>query len=432
MAKNTHKLLGTTERLVRENAALRQQVREARRSLDAIHTGNIDAVVIGNKKGHKVFTEKTADKIYRILIEKMHEGAVTLSKEGTILYCNSYFAKLVRLPLQKVMGTKFKKFIAPSSTKQFETLLQHDKANAAKQEVYLQTNDGRAIAVLVSVNTLSLDNDFVLSIILSDLTIYNKNQEELKRSSGQLQQKNIELESANNELTAFTYLSSHDLQEPLRKIQTFVSLISEEEYKNLSDNGKDYFRRMQVTAKQMQALIEDLLIYSRTKSTDRKFKKTELSVIADQVKKDFEEVIREKKATIKADDLCRTRVIPFQFRQLLHNLISNSLKFFNPGKRIQIVIKSKIAKGYRFNNKKLFPETDYCHIIYTDNGIGFDPQYKDRIFEVFQRLNNKETYQGTGMGLAICKRIVENHNGIITATGKINKGARFDIYIPAA
>ncbi|MFI5129551.1 MAG: ATP-binding protein [Chitinophagales bacterium] len=429
-AINSRKLLETTERLARENAALQQQLREARKSLDAIRAGNIDAVVIRNKKNHRVFTEKTADKTYRILIEKMNEGAVSLNKDGTILYCNSYFARLVRLPLQKVLGIKFKKFIAPSSKKRFDALLQQKPANALKEEVYIQTNEGTSIPVLVSVNSLTQDNNYLLNIILTDLTIHHKNQEELKRSSEQLQQKNIELESANTELTAFTYLSSHDLQEPLRKIQTFVSLVFEEEYKNLSDNGKDYFRRMQQTAKQMRALIEDLLIYSRTKAIDRNFKKTDLSIIVNQVKKDFQEVIGEKKATIESGHLCKIKIIPFQFRQLLHNLIGNSLKFFNPANALRIVIKSKISGGSAFNNKKLSPEIDYCHIVYTDNGIGFDLQYKDRIFEVFQRLHNKQDYPGTGMGLAICKRVVENHDGIITATGKLNKGARFDIYIP--
>ena len=431
MVKNNKKFFEENKRLDRKNnESLQRLLLEAKNSIDTITAENIDALVFSDKKALKVFTEKTSDKTYRILIEKMHEGAVTLNEDGTILYCNYYFANMVNLPLQKVTGTKFINFIDDSSKERFESLLKQGREKAVKEEVYIYANNGKAIPVLMSVNALPLDNIIVLSIIITDLTIQKKNQEELKYRTIQLEQKNTELESANKDLTSFTYLSSHDLQEPLRKIQTFASLISLEEFKNLSDSGKDYFRKMQETAKRMQAIIEDLLTYSHTKTADHKFEKIDPTIIVNDVIKDFELLIQEKKATIVADRLCNSRVIPSQFRQLIYNLISNSFKFSNPEKPIHILIKSKIEKGVKLNNKKLSPEIDYCHIIYTDNGIGFDAQYKNRIFEVFQRLHSKEAYQGTGMGLAICKRVVENHNGIITATGQLNKGARFDIYIP--
>ncbi|MBC8005026.1 MAG: two-component sensor histidine kinase, partial [Verrucomicrobia bacterium] len=136
-------------------------------------------------------------------------------------------------------------------------------------------------------------------------------------------------------------------------------------------------------------------------------------------------------------DLCEARVIPFQFRQLMQNLISNSLKFSNPNLPPHIIMKSKIATGEELwescqpeSQEKLIGKKKYCHIHFTDNGIGFEPEYKERIFEVFQRLHSFEEYAGTGIGLAICRRIIENHGGIITATGKLNEGAQFEIYIP--
>ena len=187
----------------------------------------------------------------------------------------------------------------------------------------------------------------------------------------------------------------------------------------------------------MQELIEDLLKYSRAKSSERIFESVDLNLLLNEVRMDFEEVIHQKKAIIEATNLCNARIIPFQFRQLLQNLISNSLKFSRPNTPPHITLKNEIATGNELNNawlqerqEKLLPQKKYCHITYTDNGIGFDPQYKDRIFEVFQRLHSFDEYTGTGIGLAICKRIIENHNGIITATGKLKKGAQFDIYIP--
>lgn len=259
----------------------------------------------------------------------------------------------------------------------------------------------------------------------------------VRRRTRQLEQKNIELEEANKDLTSFTYISSHDLQEPLRKIRNFVSVLLEEEKKNLTNDGKDYLQRTYQTARRMQTLIEDLLTYSRTKNLERRFESTDLNVLLQDVEQEYEELLIDKNAVIKSGRLHQLNVIRFQFRQLLHNLISNSLKFSKENTPVRITLKSSIVKGNNFNHEKLpggkpklLPKTDYCHIVYTDNGIGFDPFYNERIFHVFQRLHSHEEFQGTGMGLAICQRIVENHSGIITAQGIPGKGVRFDIYIP--
>ena len=187
---------------------------------------------------------------------------------------------------------------------------------------------------------------------------------------------------------------------------------------------------MQNAAKRMQTLINDLLSYSRTNIQERVFEKTDLSRIVEEVKEDLKEEIEQKNATIENCENCEANIIPFQFRQLLYNLISNSLKFSKPETPIVIKINSKIVKGAALENKKLEPETNYCHIQIEDNGIGFEQQYSSKIFEVFQRLHGKLEYSGTGIGLAIVKKIVDNHNGFITATGEKNKGATFDIYIP--
>jgi signal transduction histidine kinase len=148
------------------------------------------------------------------------------------------------------------------------------------------------------------------------------------------------------------------------------------------------------------------------------------------VKAELKDEIQQKNAVIDVTNLCEIRIIPFQFRQLMHNLIGNSLKFSRAGVRPEIKITGINDIGERLNNEALAPQKRYCHITVADNGIGFDNQYNVRIFEVFQRLHGKEQYNGTGIGLAIVKKIVENHDGIVTATGELNKGARFDIYIP--
>jgi signal transduction histidine kinase len=221
------------------------------------------------------------------------------------------------------------------------------------------------------------------------------------------------------------------LQEPLRKIQTFVSIILENEFKNLSESGKNHFQRMKLAAGRMQQLIDDLLAFSRINTTDHKFEKTDLALIVEEIKVELKDTIHEKDATIVITELCSANVIVFQFRQLLYNLISNALKFSRVDIPSHITIQSRIESGNILNKDKSLCEKSYCHISISDNGIGFEPHFSERIFEVFQKLHGKEVYDGTGIGLAIVKKIVENHNGIILATGELNKGARFDIYLPA-
>jgi len=236
-----------------------------------------------------------------------------------------------------------------------------------------------------------------------------------------------ELILANNELEAFTYISSHHLQEPLRKIQVFSNRITTDEHQNLTEKGKFYFDRIEVSALHMRALINDLLTYSRTSVTEKKFENVNLNEIINSVLEDLKKEIITKKAVIEISGNCKAHIIPSQFHQLICNLVSNSLKFSTREKAPHITIESVYTKPKTKKNKS---SADYCHIIVSDNGIGFEPQFESRVFEMFQQLNNKTDYKGTGIGLAIVKKIVENHNGIITATGKLHQGAKFDIYIP--
>ncbi len=259
----------------------------------------------------------------------------------------------------------------------------------------------------------------------------DKRTKELKEANESLANKNTALLNMNKELEAFTYVSSHDLQEPLRKLQTFAGIILEKEKLNLSDKGKNYFRLMQQSAERMQHLIQDLLTFSRINAADRKFENTDFNIIIEEVKKEFKEAIAEKNAVIEVKELCEVHIIPFQFRQLMHNLISNALKFSKPNIPPHITIESHNTKYEKLKIKALPPQKEYCHIRITDNGIGFEQNYSTVIFEVFQKLHGKDEYPGTGIGLAIVKKIVDNHHGIITATSQLNKGTTFDIYLPA-
>lgn len=254
--------------------------------------------------------------------------------------------------------------------------------------------------------------------------------EELAMQYAEIQRHAKDLDIKNNELDAFTYVSSHDLQEPLRKIQTFVGIILSKDYDNLSETSKQKFQRILYSVNRMRQLIDGLLAFSRMNATERKFERTDLNRILEDLKEALNEDIIEKKVTIRAELQEHATIIPFQFTQLLQNLIMNAIKFSKPGVDPCITITNRIVRAAELNNDRLAPDRAYNHILFEDNGIGFEPQYSDKIFGVFQKLHDRDTYEGTGIGLAIVKKIVESHNGIITATGEPMVGARFDIYIP--
>jgi light-regulated signal transduction histidine kinase (bacteriophytochrome) len=261
-------------------------------------------------------------------------------------------------------------------------------------------------------------------------SIILKANEELAAQYAAIEKHADELKTKNDELQAFTYISSHDLQEPLRKIQTFSNIILTKEYPNMTENGRAKFERILYSTGRMRELIDSLLAFSRTNIGDRKFEKTDLDTIINDVKETLSENILEKRAVITTDFHGLVDIIPFQFTQLMVNLITNSLKFSKTDVPMCIEIKSRVINGTELKNDKLIPELQYCHISFRDNGIGFEPAYNDKIFGVFQKLHSRDKYEGTGIGLAIVKKIVENHNGVVSAIGEPMEGAQFHIFIP--
>jgi light-regulated signal transduction histidine kinase (bacteriophytochrome) len=233
----------------------------------------------------------------------------------------------------------------------------------------------------------------------------------------------------NEELSSFAYISSHDLQEPLRKIQTFSDRILEVEYHNLSEKGKDYFQRMRQGASRMQQLIKDILAYSRTTTSEKKLEYADLNELLAHAKVELEVLIMDKKALIESSGLPALRVIPFQIQQLFNNLLNNALKFSKENVRPHIVIGAEMVDGHSLE-LPLTGDHKLWHLTFKDNGIGFETIYAKKIFEVFQRLHARNEYGGTGIGLAICKKIVENHNGLIFAESVPGEGATFHIYLP--
>jgi len=257
-----------------------------------------------------------------------------------------------------------------------------------------------------------------------------KTNKELASQYAAIEKHAEELKKKNMELDAFTYISSHDLQEPLRKIQTFSNLILSNEYANLSEDGKTKFDRILYACNRMRELINSLLTFSRATLVDRRYETVDLDTIIKDVKEALHENLSERGATITTDFHDTAKVIPFQFVQLMENLIHNAIKFARTEAPLEISIKSRLVNGVDLKIENLATDVNYCHISFSDNGIGFEPQHSEKIFGVFQKLHGRDLYEGTGIGLAIVKKIVENHNGYINAVGEPMQGATFNIYIP--
>jgi light-regulated signal transduction histidine kinase (bacteriophytochrome) len=271
----------------------------------------------------------------------------------------------------------------------------------------------------------------IRDLLSKEIEIRKEAQENLEtkimQRTGELILKNEELELRNHELQQFSWVVSHDLKEPIRKIQLFVKILRDRYLKD-DEKAADYAERTVRSADRMQKLINDLLDYARLSSNVTP-EEIDLNKIVDEVVTDFDYLVDANKAVIKTDNLPVIQGIPGQMRQVFQNLIGNSLKFAKEGLVPLIEITSDIIADKKFDSKKS-ESGSYCRIVVKDNGIGFDENYIDKIFIIFQSLHDRNSYDGTGIGLSIAKKIVEKHNGIITAESRVGEGASFIIILP--
>ena len=254
--------------------------------------------------------------------------------------------------------------------------------------------------------------------------------EQRKQAESNLKKYTIELEHSNRELQDFAYVASHDLQEPLRKVQVFGDLLNTKCSEVLSEQGKDYVQRMQSSTKRMQILISDLLLFSQVTSKGQKIEPVDLSQVAKHVVEDLGARIDNTNATVDVEGLTTIDADSTQMRQLLQNLIANALKFHRPDVPPIVKVRGSIVHARNGNDPQDGDGQAMFRITVEDNGIGFEEKYGDRIFTIFQRLHGRREYEGTGVGLAVCRKIAERHGGSITANGVPGQGATFVVTMP--
>jgi PAS domain S-box-containing protein len=405
-------------------------------TITAVHDD--DNNIIGFCKVTRDLTDKKlADDELKMSEERYHQmvaevqdyAIILLNPHGIIQNWNLGAEKIKGYTEAEAVGNSFEMFYTSSDRQSGlpAKLLQLAKETGkATQEGWRVRKDGTRFWGTIIITALHGKNGEIIgfSKVTRDLT-------DKKLADDKIIAYTAELEMQNKELEQFAYVASHDLQEPLRKIQTFGELIQE----NYDDRKfvTSYFAKLDSSAQRMADLVKSLLDYSRISKDKGEevagHEFVDLNHILNDITQDFELLIEERKATIKYHALPIVRGNPMQLGQLFSNLISNSLKFCtaNPVIRIsaQIVNEKDIPNAVDTLQKK-----QYYHILFEDNGIGFEQKYDKIIFSLFQRLHGKQEYVGTGIGLALCKRIAENHNGMITATSELGKGSKFNVYLP--
>ncbi len=246
---------------------------------------------------------------------------------------------------------------------------------------------------------------------------------------------NAKLERRNRALRDFAYIASHDLQEPLRKIRSFSNLVLDDYAEAIDETGADYLARMQDAAERMSQLINDLLVYSRITTQAQPFEPVDLEQVASNVRNDLDLQVADVNGTVEIGDLPTVEADPTQIRQLFQNLIGNGLKFHRPDVPPEVRVEASVEpvdEDLQQSGRLEATCTEMCRLRITDNGIGFEESHTDRIFSPFKRLHGREEYDGTGMGLAICRRIVERHGGDITAESTPGEGTTFTVLLPVA
>jgi len=408
------------ESLLAEIASLKEQLYESNSIVDAIKQGDVDALVVNNNGTPQLYSLETADYTFRLLIEKFGQGALSISRNGLILYCNDYFSKLIGVPAEKIIGNYIYEYF--NSQDNFVPILEALKYGITTHEIVFKTENYRKIfPAYIAVTDLEPAVQGI-GIVVTDLTEKKKHENALIQHHKELEEKIKELNRINANLEEFIHVISHDLKEPLRKIVMYNGRI---DASYLSEADAKLMKVMKSSALRLNSLVDDLVSYSSHTAQEER---TEINLveIIREVIDDLEIIISDKKADIKIGKLPTILASRVQMRQLFSNLISNAIKYSKSDSAPFI----QISQIDDFQSEIPNQTDQFIKIQIKDNGIGMEKSHLNKIFTIFQRLHAKSEYSGNGIGLAICKKIMENHSGNITVESVPNEGTIFNLYFP--
>lgn len=396
-------------------------------------TGLVPATGIDIEQGIIHVEElKRRDERYHKMVEEVEDYAILLmDNKGFILNWNKGAEKIKGYTEDEIVGQNFRIFYLPEDREAGlpEQLINHAVVHGkATHEGWRMRKNRSVFWGSIVITALHNENNEIIgfSKVTRDLT-------ERKKAENKLRQYAAELEYQNNELKQFNYIASHDLQEPLRKITTFGEMLIRKLHGQLDMETTDLIKRMQSAATRMKNLIDDLLSYSRISTqTDFQFNLINTTLVVEEVINDLDVNIKEKEGQVTTGKLFPILGNEWQLRQLFHNLLTNAIKYSKKELPPVISISGAIVKGSDtdFKLPAAFNDHVFQLIEVQDNGIGFDPQYTDKIFQVFQRLHGKSEYEGSGIGLSIVQKIIKNHNGYIKAVSEPGNGAVFSMLFP--
>jgi two-component system sensor kinase FixL len=369
-----------------------------------------------------------------LILNSAGEGICGFDLQGKSTFVNPAAARITGWKIEEMIGRSEEEifFRRKGGTSPKESGLLKDERGEYLPDQLFFRKDGTSFPVEY-VRTAIREKEKVVGavVMFKDIT-------ERKLAEDKLAHKAAELARSNAELEQFAFVASHDLQEPLRKIQAFGDRLKIRCEAVKLEDGRDYLDRMQSAAARMQTLINDLLTFSRIISASQPFVRVDLAAVTKEVLIDLEVRIEKSRAQVTMGELPAIEADPMQMRQLLQNLIGNALKFQPPGAVPIIKVEAQIVTRDQIREDAVFPkppptanpDDKFCILTVQDNGIGFEEQYLEKIFAVFQRLHGRSEFEGTGVGLAVCRRITDRHGGLITAQSKLGEGTVFIVILP--
>ena len=402
---------------------LRRQLGEAQETLEAIRSGEVDAVVMHKGDGNHIFTLEGAERPYRQFVEEMSQGAVILGHGQIIVYCNRQFSEMLRREPWQVTGSGFADHLAAASLGAWEQLLDQLGAGRAAAELELQHRDGTPFPAFIAASAPNPAQGGNLCVVVSDLTEQKQFERlaaaeaALRASAAELEdrvaERTAQLEASNRELEAFSYSVAHDLRSPLRGIDGFSQVLLEDYQDQLDATARHYLERIRKGTQRMGQLIEGLLKMSQLNRSRITPEPVDLSSLAGKILEDCARSDPGRQVATWVQPGMRLQADRQLLQVVLENLIGNAWKFTaaSPAPRIEVAEAAAPGGGRA--------------VCIRDNGVGFDMKYDRKVFEVFERLHQDKDFEGTGIGLAIVQRIIQRQGGQVWAEGEPGKGAAF-------